>query len=156
MRLRRTSGPGLRSARSLCSSPRPASSRCSGLRPAGSLCLATAVLAGALLLTGCGPAAKPKAAAPVDCGTSRTAANVPIEVEIDHGTLACTVAMTVEKGYAAAIVAGKVPGNGGEAPVVVDGWTCQGFPTPELLTTGDASKCARDGTEILAILKTPA
>jgi hypothetical protein len=40
--------------------------------------------------------------------------------------------------------------------VIVDGWTCQGFPTPELLKTGEASKCARHGTEIIAILKTPA
>lgn len=122
----------------------------------GLLCLAIAALAASVLLGGCGPAAKPRAATAENCGTTRTAANVPVLVEVDKGQLACSVAMSVEKGYASAIVDGKVPGNGGGAPVVVDGWTCQGFPTPELLKTGDASKCAKSGTEILAVLKTSA
>jgi hypothetical protein len=125
-------------------------------RLSGSLCLAAALLACAMMAGGCGAAAKPKAAVPENCGTGRTAANVPIEIEVDRGQLACSVAMSVEKSYATAIIEGKVPGNGGGAPVVVDGWTCQGFPTPELLKTGEASKCARDGMEILAVLKTPA
>lgn len=126
-------------------------------RLSGSFCLATAVIVCALALAGCGTAAKPTAASSVqDCGSSRTAANVPVEVEINHGQVSCSVAMTVEKSYAAAIVAGRAPGNGGGGPVTVSGWTCQGFATPELLKTGDASKCAKDGTEILEILKTPA
>src|SRR5580704_8663434 len=127
-----------------------------GRRLSGSLCLATAMLAVAIVLAGCGPAAKPKAAPAENCGSSRTAANVPVEVEVAKGQLSCKVALSVEKGYATAIIDGKVPGNGGGAPVVVNGWTCQGFPTPELLKTGDASKCARNGAEILAVLKTPA
>jgi hypothetical protein len=127
----------------------------SGQRLTGLLCVAGALLACSIALCGCGPAARPKAAAPENCGPTRTAANVPVEVEVDHGQLACSVAMTVEKGYASAIRLGKVPGNGGEAPVAISGWTCQGFPTPQLLKTGDASKCARNGTEILAVLKTP-
>ena len=38
---------------------------------------------------------------------------------------------------------------------LVNGWKCQGFPTPQLLKTGGASKCVKDGAEILEILKTP-
>jgi hypothetical protein len=123
---------------------------------AGPLRLAVLFIAPMLALAGCGSSAKPEAASSVqDCGTSRTAANVPVQVVIDRGQVACSVAMMVEKSYAAAIVAGLAPGNGGGGPVTVNGWKCQGFPTPELLKTGDASKCAKDGIEILAILKSP-
>lgn len=112
------------------------------------------VLAGTVALAGCSTA-KPKAASTVrDCGTSRTAANVPVVVEIRNGTVACSTAMTVAKSYAQAVDAGKAPGNGGGGPVSVQGWTCQGFNTPEVLKTGDVSKCAKNGTEILEILKT--
>jgi hypothetical protein len=122
----------------------------------GPLRLVAVVIALMLALAACGSSAQPKAASSVqDCGTSRTAANVPVQVEIDRGQVACSVAMTVEKSYAAAIVAGLAPGNGGGGPVTVNGWKCQGFPTPELLKTGDASKCAKDGIEILEILKSP-
>jgi hypothetical protein len=132
--------------------------RSASRRLSGSFCLATAAATVcALALAGCATAAKPAGTSSVqDCGLSRTAANVPVEVEINHGQVSCAVAMTVEKSYAAAIVAGRAPGNGGGGPVAVNGWTCQGFATPELLKTGDASKCAKDGTEILEILKTPA
>ena len=106
-----------------------------------------------LALVACG-SAKPKAASVQDCGPGRTAANVPVEVEVYRGTVSCSMAMTIEKGYAKAIVDGDAPGNGGGGPVTVSGWTCQGFSTPQLLKTGDASKCARKGTEILEILKT--
>ena len=115
---------------------------------------ASVALGGMIVLAGCG-SARPRAAATVrTCGTSRTAANVPVEVEIRTGTVACSVAMTIEKSYAQAIVDGRAPGNGGGGPVSVQGWTCEGFPTPELLKTGDASKCAKAGDEILEILKT--
>lgn len=124
--------------------------------PPGSLRLAVVVIVGALAAAGCGGSAAPKAAAsPQACGASRTAANVPVEVEVSHGQVSCAVAMTVEKSYAAAIVAGQAPGNGGGGPVTVNGWKCQGYPTPELLKTGDVSKCGKDGTEIVAILKSP-
>jgi hypothetical protein len=123
--------------------------------PLGSLCIALAAMAAAVAVAGCGGSATPKAtASPQACGTGRTAANVPIEVEVNHGQVSCTVALTVEKSYAAAIVAGQAPGNGGGGPVTVNGWKCEGFPTPELLKTGDVSKCGKDGMEILAILKT--
>ena len=122
----------------------------------GALCLAVVIIVGALAVAGCGGGTTPKAAAsPQACGASRTAANVPIEVEVNHGQVSCAAALVVEKSYAAAIVAGRAPGNGGGGPVTVNGWKCQGFPTPELLKTGDVSKCSKDGMEIVAILKTP-
>jgi hypothetical protein len=120
----------------------------------GLACVAASLLVAATALAGCGGAAA-QPAGPLSCGTSRTAANVPIIVEVHHGHVSCAVAMRVEKGYAAAIVAGDAPGNGGGGPVTVNGWKCEGFPTPELLKTGDVSKCGKDGVEILAILKTP-
>jgi hypothetical protein len=116
--------------------------------------LACALAAG-LTLAGCGAGAKPTTAAVLDCGTSRTAANVPVEIEVDRGQVACSVALQVEAGYAKAIVEGLAPGNGGGGPIKVDGWTCQGLATPQLLKTGETSKCAKDGREIVAILKSP-
>ena len=124
--------------------------------PPGSLCLAVVAIVGALATAGCGGSGVPKAAvSPQACGAGRTAANVPVEVEVSHGQISCAVALTVEKSYAAAIVAGQAPGNGGGGPVTVNGWKCQGYPTPVLLKTGDVSKCGKDGTEIVAILKSP-
>ena len=104
-------------------------------------------------LAGCG--ATKAAVRPQSCGTGRTAANVPVEIEVNRGQVSCAVAKTVEQNYAAAIVAGKAPGNGGGGPVTVNGWKCQGFPTPELLKTGDVSSCAKGGVDIVAILKSP-
>jgi hypothetical protein len=107
-----------------------------------------------LSLTGCGGSSKAAVHAQA-CGTGHTAANVPVEIEVNRGQVSCAVAMTVEEDYAAAIVAGKEPGNGGGGPVTVTGWKCQGFPTPELLKTGDVSRCTKSGVEIIAILKSP-
>ena len=109
----------------------------------------------ALPLTGCSGGAPKAATSPLACGTGRTAANVPVEIVVNRGQVSCAVAMTVEKSYAAAIVAGQAPGNGGGGPITVHGWKCQGFPTPELLKTGDVSKCGKDGVEIVAILQSP-
>jgi hypothetical protein len=125
-----------------------------GQRVAASLGLAVVVMAGTLALSSCG-GTKSNASTIQDCGTSRTAANVPVEVKIYRGTVSCAAAMAVETSYAKAIKDGRVPGNGGGAPVTISGWICQGFPTPELLKTGDTSKCAKKGTEIVEILKTP-
>lgn len=121
---------------------------------AGSSCLAAMVIACVLALAGCGGSKANAASSVQNCGASKTAADVPVEVEIYRGTLSCTVAMKVEKNYAAAIMSGHAPGSGGGGPITVSGWTCQGFPTPEVLKTGDVSKCARRGTEIIEILKT--
>jgi hypothetical protein len=124
-------------------------------RLSGALSLALIVLAGGLAIAGCGPAAKPAAAAKVqNCGTSRTAANVPVEVKVNQGQVSCSVAMTIEASYAKAIEDGQAPGNGGGGPVKVSGWTCQGLATPQLLKTGEASKCVKAGTEIVETLKT--
>jgi hypothetical protein len=42
---------------------------------------------------------------------------------VEKGTVACATAATVERDYAAMIAGGRVRGNGGGAPVTVDGWT---------------------------------
>ena len=64
--------------------------------------------------------------------------------------------MAVEQDYATAIKKGELKGNGGGAPLKVDGWTCQGYPTPKVLSTGDASECHTGNSEILAVLDVPA
>ncbi|HXW43358.1 MAG TPA: hypothetical protein VEL03_01120 [Streptosporangiaceae bacterium] len=120
-----------------------------------SVCLAATAVVFGLGLCACGhAAAKPLSDAGTQCGTSRSAANVPVNIEVARGYVACTTAMTVERDYAQAIDQGKAPGNGGGGPVPVNGWTCTGFPTPEVLKTGNASKCVKGSTEIMAILGT--
>jgi hypothetical protein len=122
---------------------------------ARSCCVAAVAVACVLAVAGCGGGSKADAASRVQsCGASKTAANVPVTVEIYRGTVSCSAAMTIEKNYAEAIVSGKAPGSGGGGPVPVSGWTCQGFPTPQVLKTGDVSKCVKHGTEIIEILKT--
>ena len=123
------------------------------LRRTGPLWIAVIAAVGLVTVAGCG-SPKPAASTVTDCGSSRTAANVPVEVVIYRGSVACTQAMAIEKGYAQAIVSGRVAGNGGGAPVAISGWTCQGFSTPEVLKTGHASRCTRKGTEIMEVLKT--
>jgi len=125
-----------------------------GQRLAAALGLAVVVMAGTLALSSCG-GTKSNAATVQDCGASQTAANVPVEVKIYRGTVSCAAAMSVEKAYATAIREGDAPGAGGAGPVTVGSWTCQAFPTPQLLKTGDTSKCVKKGTEIVEILKTP-
>ena len=126
---------------------------------AGVLALAAGVLA---LAAGCGSPSGPaanSAGAPgtaTPCGMTRTAANVPVTIQVAHGQVACTTALTVERDYARFIAAGKAPGNGGGGPVHIEGWTCEGFPTPIVLKTGQASKCVQGDVEILAILPAPA
>ena len=60
--------------------------------------------------------------------------------------------MTIERAYATALASGRAPGNGGGGPVSIKGWVCEGFDTPEILRTGDASKCSKGPSEILAVL----
>ncbi len=123
-------------------------------RCAALIALACALIAG-LALVGCDTRTKPTTASIQDCGPSRTAANVPVEIEVYRGQVSCSAALQVEASYAKAIVDGKAPGNGGGGPVSVEGWTCQGLATPQLLKTGETSKCAKDGHEIVAILRSP-
>jgi hypothetical protein len=126
-----------------------------GRRALASACVPTVMIFSALLLlSACGHPAGPLSDAGKHCGTGRSAANVPIAIEVDRGFVSCATAMTVEKNYAEAIDEGKAPGNGGGGPVPVNGWTCVGFPTPQVLRTGDASKCTKGSTEILATLPT--
>jgi hypothetical protein len=125
-------------------------------------------LSGAVLLAGCGAGGSTPAgggstgtgtggsSAPMTrCGTTRTAAGVPVDIEIAHGAVPCTAALAVEREYARALAAGKVPGNGGAAPAKVQGWTCRGFNTPQVLATGHASTCSKGGTLIVAVLAMP-
>jgi hypothetical protein len=130
-------------------------------------CALAGLIAVAFTLAGCGSAGSspgPAASAThvrddkevTSCGTTKTAANVPVRIQVQHGSVACDVAMNVERKYARAILAGRAPGNGGGGPVNVDGWTCEGFPTPVVLRTGNASRCVEGSAEILAILPAPA
>jgi len=121
--------------------------------------LGVAVLAGpvlgapalVMLLAGCSAGAAPGATG-TTCGHARTAVNVPVVIMVAKGTVDCAGALRVEAGYAAAIESGDLRGNGGGAPVAVDGWTCESYPTPEVLRTGDASECHTTSTEVVAVL----
>ena len=124
--------------------------------------LAVGMLAGCGAVTGAKPAgagtqgADGSAVAGVpltDCGTTRTSAGVPVEIEIEHGPVPCGAALAVERAYARTLASGKVPGNGGGAPVKIRGWVCKGFTTPEVLATGHASACRKGAAQILAVLK---
>ena len=119
---------------------------------------ATAMLTIALLaleaVAGCssGPAA---GSAGTSCGATRTGIDVPVTITVAKGTVDCATAMRVEQAYAASIRDGDLRGNGGGAPVTVDGWTCQAYPTPEVQRTGDASECHTASAEVLAVLALP-
>ena len=89
------------------------------------------------------------------CGTTHTAANVPVVIKVAKGMVNCGTALQVENEYAAKIRDGQVQGNGGGAPVAVSGWTCQGYPTPEVLSTGNASQCHTASAAIVAVLPVP-
>jgi hypothetical protein len=89
------------------------------------------------------------------CGSTRTGANVPVSIKVAKGNVDCATAMRIENEYAAMIRAGDLKGNGGGAPVRVSGWTCQGYPTPQVLSTGDASQCHTATAEVLAVLALP-
>jgi hypothetical protein len=121
-------------------------------RPASSW-LAVAAVAWLLAgLAACSSAQATAASSGSSCGTTRTGANVPVVIKVARGTVDCATALRVEQGYTAMIKAGDVPGNGGGAPVTVDGWTCQGYPTPQVLRTRDASQCHTTSAEVVAVL----
>ena len=116
---------------------------------------AAALLAGgSVLLAGCSSGGS-GAGGGATCGTTRTAADVPIVIKVVKGTVSCGTALKIEDEYAAMIRDGQVRGNGGGAPVTVSGWTCQGYNTPEMLQTGNASQCHTGSAEILAVLPVP-
>ena len=128
-------------------------------RAAGRVSIVASSLAllagGAVLLAGCGSAAAAGAGPGTTCGTTHTAANVPVVIKVAKGTVNCGTALQVENEYAAKIRNGQVQGNGGGAPVAVGGWTCQGYPTPEVLSTGNASQCHTASAVIMAVLPVP-
>jgi len=126
-----------------------------GHQAAGRLA-AMAVLAGAGVLglavpAGCSSAASTGAVG-TSCGNTRTGVNVPVTIRVAKGSVNCAIALRVEQEYAAAIRAGDLHGNGGGAPVTVDGWTCEAYPTPRVLRTGDASECHTASAEVVAVL----
>jgi hypothetical protein len=140
--------------------------RRSPVRPAGAAFPAALAVA---LLAGCGASGTAQSAAGTPgtqspmpsatghvCGQGKTAAGVPVLVEIAHGPASCGAALKIEKAYAAALASGHAPGNGGGGPVSVRGWVCSGFDTPEILRTGDVSKCTKGPAEVLAVLPNPA
>jgi hypothetical protein len=118
---------------------------------AGLLVCAAGLLAGG---AGCSSAAGHSSAATAGatCGSTRTAVDVPVLIKVAKGTVNCGVAMRVENEYAAKVRDGQVAGTGGGAPVTVNGWTCQGYSTPELLSTGIASQCHTGSDAIVAVL----
>jgi hypothetical protein len=112
----------------------------------------TVLAAGTIMLAGCSASSPARVAS---CGSTHTAAGVPVSVEVVKGSVGCSTALSVENKYSALIKAGDVRGNGGGAPVSVNGWTCQGYLTPQILATGDASQCHTGTTEIVAVLLVP-
>jgi hypothetical protein len=113
----------------------------------------TAVIAAAVL-TGCssGPVGPGGAVA---CGSTHTGVGVPVEVQVAKGSVGCSTALAVESKYAKLVKDGDVKGNGGGAPVSVNGWTCQGYLYPQILATGDTSACRSGNTEIVEVLPVP-
>jgi hypothetical protein len=125
-------------------------------RVLGRLAAGAALLASGMgAVAGCGSSASPGAGPGTSCGTTHTAAGVPVIVKVAQGTVNCATAIRVENDYAAIIRAGQIRGNGGGAPVVVNGWTCQGYPTPEVLSTGNASRCHTGSAAVVAVLLVP-
>ena len=108
----------------------------------------------ACLVSGCS-SAPPTSGAGTTCGSTLTAAGVPVIIKVAKGSVNCKAAMQVENEYATRIKDGQVRGNGGGAPVAVSGWTCQGYTTPEVLSTGNASQCHTGSATILAVLPVP-
>jgi hypothetical protein len=136
------------------------------MRQVGRMALVAVVLALTVTLTGgcsgSSQATRVNASASADtalppghtCGMAYSAAHVPVIIRAQDG-VACSVALRIEARYSKKLSAGEAPGNGGGGPVPVEGWTCQGYPTPQVLRTGRASECHRDGLRFFAILPAP-
>jgi hypothetical protein len=118
---------------------------------------AVLAIAAGVLATGCSASKASSAGRSNDsCGAIRTGANVPVVIKVAKGNVSCSTAIAVEKTYAADIKNGELKGTGGGAPIQFNGWTCQGYATPKVLSTGDASECHTGNSEILAVLDVPA
>jgi hypothetical protein len=115
---------------------------------------AVAALAVGSTLAGCSSGGSGTTSA-ASCGSMRTAVNVPVVIQVAKGAVNCAAALRVEQSYAAMIKKGDVRGNGGGAPVAVDGWTCQGYTTTQALQTGNTSECHTAKAEVVAVLAVP-
>ena len=91
-------------------------------------------------------------ASSTSCGETKSGGDVAVIIKVESGDVSCSTAMSVENAYATDFRKGEVQGTGGGAPIKVDGWTCQGYATPKVLSTGDASECHTGSSEILAVL----
>jgi hypothetical protein len=133
------------------------------------VCLGAGVIAGCSAASGASSSPGPGPGAAVSaaptpqptpsgkaCGNTRTGAGVPVIVKVTKGNVDCATAMRVENSYAALVKHGALQGNGGGAPLSVSGWTCQGYPTPQVLATGAASECHTASAELVAVLALPA
>ena len=125
------------------------------IRRLAALAAAGASLAGVAACSASAHTAPPPGATGSTCGTTRTGANVPVVIKVTKGTVSCPAVMRVESGYATLIKEGRLPGNGGGAPVNVSGWACQGYPTPQVLRTGNASECHTASAEVVAVVELP-
>jgi hypothetical protein len=114
-----------------------------------------ATLLGTCGLAACSSGPPSPGATGTSCGTTRTAANVPVDITVAKGTVNCATVLRVERSYATMIADGDVQGTGGGAPVTIGGWTCQGYATPEVLRTRDASECHTASAEVVAVLAEP-
>jgi hypothetical protein len=148
---------------------RAARRRLRAVVPAALLCLAASLAAGCSAASGASSSPGPGPGAAVSnaptpqptppgkaCGNTRTGAGVPVIVKVTKGDVDCATAMRIEESYAALVKHGALQGNGGGAPLSVSGWTCQGYPTPQVLATGAASECHTVSTELVAVLALPA
>jgi len=116
--------------------------------------LAGACALGLAVVAGCSSAASAGAVGTVHGGTrTAVAVNEPVVIMVAKGSVNCATALGVEQGYVAAIRAGDIRGGG--APVTVDGWTCEAYPTPQVPRTGDVSECHTASAEVVAALSLP-
>lgn len=106
-------------------------------------------------LAGCSSSLSSAGATGSYCGTTRTGAGVSVVIKVARGSVDCGTAMRVESSYATMIRNGDVRGNGGGAPVTVNGWTCRGYSISEVRRTGDASECHTASAELVAVLALP-
>ena len=112
------------------------------------------LLCGVVGVAGCSSGPQPGATG-TSCGLTRTGANVPVQIDVARGTVSCDTVLRVERDYATLVRDGDLRGNGGGAPVTVDGWICEGYTTPEAIQTGDASECHTATAEVVAVLAVP-
>jgi hypothetical protein len=114
----------------------------------------TAIGAGLFGVAACSSGPSPGAVG-TSCGETRTAAHVLVALKVTKGPVNCAAALRAEQGYSSMLSAGEVRGNGGGAPVTVDGWTCEGYSTPVAIQTGNASECHTATAEVVAVLVLP-